>query len=184
MKKNYKIKVCVDRYNHVVYLIPIKVPRVILSTYFKEYSNLPRHKTSPTYIIDGSPTNEAVGDETVRGIRELLDKDQLNDLVGVEVYVDNVGTCSPGRSDAFESEKIVGSLKSSDWIVSSRLYLDFEYFTMPGKLLGDYKYEVRDMVVSTEAPLLGERLVWMEKVMSILIEWWCGKEEDKNIPNN
>ena len=183
MKENYKIKVCVDRYNHVVYLIPIKVPRSVLSTYFKEYSNLPRHKTS-TYELDQGPTGKAVGDETVRGIRELLDKDQLNDLVGVEVYVDDVGTRSPGRSDAFESEKIVGSLKSSDWIVSSRLYLDFEYFTMPGKLLGDYKYEVRDLVVSTEAPLLGERLVWMEKAMSELIEWWYGKKEDKSIPNN
>ena len=34
MKENYKIKVCVDRYNHVAYVVPIKVPRVILSTYF------------------------------------------------------------------------------------------------------------------------------------------------------
>ena len=86
MKENYKIKVCVDRYNHVVYLIPIKLPRSVLSTYFKEYSNLPRHKTS-TYELDQGPTGKAVGDETVRGIRELLDKDQLNDLVGVEFYI-------------------------------------------------------------------------------------------------
>lgn len=62
MKENYKIKVCVDRYNHVVYLIPIKVPRSVLSTYFKEYSNLPRHKTS-TYELDQGPTGKAVGDQ-------------------------------------------------------------------------------------------------------------------------
>lgn len=121
----------------------------------------------------------------MRGIRKLLDEDQLNDLVDVEIYVDDVIARFPNRSDIFKTGKIVGSLKSSDWIVSSRLYLDFEYFTMPGKLLGDYKYEVRDMVVSTEAPLLGERQVWMEKVMSMLIEWWYGKKkEDKSIPNN
>lgn len=30
MKKNYKIKICVDCYNHVAYVVPIKVPRVIL----------------------------------------------------------------------------------------------------------------------------------------------------------
>lgn len=178
MKKNYRIKVGLDRYNHVAYLIPIKVPRAVLSTYFKEHSDLPRHKTS-TYEIDWGPTNKAVGDETVRGIRELLDRDQLNDLVGVEVYVDDVGTCSPGRPDAFKSGKIVERLRSQDWIVKNRLYLDFEYFTRPGKLLGDYKYELHNKIVSAEPPLLGERKVWMEKVMSMLIEWWYGKEENK-----
>lgn len=125
-----------------------------------------------------------MGDKVVSGIRKLLNEEQLNDLVEVDVFVDNVVACSPDRSDNLKTEKIVGRLKSSDWIVSSRLWSDFKYYTMPGKLLGDYKYEVRDMVVNTEAPLLGERLVWMEKVMSILIEWWYGKKEDKSIPNN
>lgn len=182
MKKNYRIKVGLDRYNHVVYLVPIKVPRAVLDTYFSEHKNLPRHKTS-TYELNQGPTNKAVGDKTVSGIKELLNKDQLNDLVEVEVevYVDDVVACSPDRSDAFKSGKIVERLKSSDWIVRNRLYLDFEYFTRPGKLLGDYKYEFHNKVLSAEPPLLGERLIWMERVMSMLIEWWYGKEEDKGI---
>ena len=175
MKENYKIKVCVDRYNHVAYVVPIKVPRVILSTYFLESSNLPRNKTS-TYELDQGPTDKAVGDETVRGIRKLLDEDQLNDLVDVEIYVDDVIARFPNRSDIFKTGKIVERLKSQDWAVNNRVYSDFEYFTRPGKLLGNYRYEIYNKIVSSEPPLLGERQVWMEKVMSMLIEWWYGKK--------
>lgn len=47
---------------------------------------------------------------------------------------------------------------------------------------GNYKYEIHDKIISAEPPLLGERYIWMEEVMSMLIEWWYGKEkEDKGI---
>lgn len=181
MKKNYRIKICVDRYNHVAYVVPIKVPRVILSTYFSEVSNLPKHKTT-IYKLEKGPTDKAIGSEVVAGIRELLGKDQLGDLVSVEVYVDDITARFPNRSDIFKAGKIIGHFKSQDWAVSDRLYSDFEYFTRPGKLFASYNYEVHDKVVSSESPLLGMRPIWMEEVMSVLIEWWYGKEEeDKGI---
>ena len=180
MKKNYKIKICIDCYNHAAYVVPIKVPRVILSTYFLESSNLPKHKTT-IYKLDRGPTNKAIGNEVMAGVRELLSKDQLNDLVDVEIYVDDVIARFPNRSDIFKTGKIVERLKSQDWVVNNRVYSDFEYFTRPGKLLGNYRYEIYSKIVSSEPPLLGERYIWMEEVMSILIEWWYGKEEDKGI---
>ena len=178
MKKNYRIKVGLDRYNHVAYLVQIKVPRAVLSTYFKEHRNRPRHKTT-IYNLDRGPTDKAIGNEVMAGVRELLSKDQLNDLVDVEVYVDDVIARFHDRTDIFKTGKIVERLKSQDWMVSNRLYSNFEYFTRPGKLFSHYEYEFHNKIVSSESPLLGERYVWMESVMSMLIEWWYGKEEDK-----
>lgn len=180
MKKNYKIKICVDCYNHVAYVVPIKVPRVILSTYFSESSNLPKHKTT-IYNLDRGPTDKAIGNEVMAGVRELLSKDRLNDLVDVEVYVDDVIARFHDRTDIFKTGKIVERLKSQDWMVSNRLYSNFEYFTRPGKLFGNYKYEIHEKIVSSESPLLGVRPIWTEEVLSILIEWWYGKEKDKGI---
>lgn len=181
MKKNYKIKICVDCYNHVAYVVPIKVPRVVLSTYFSEVSNLPKHKTI-IYRLDRGPTDKAIGNEVMAGVRELLSKDQLGDLVSVEVYVDDVIARFLDRTDIFKAGKIVERLRSQDWMVSERMYSDFAYFTRPGKLFGNYKYEIHDKIISAEPPLLGERYIWMEEVMSMLIEWWYGEEkEDKGI---
>lgn len=183
MKRDYKIKVYVDCNDHVVCLIPIKVPKEVLSASFIEHRDLPRHDAIIYYIIDKGPTNKVVGDEMIRSVRELLKDSTSNDLVSVEVYVDDVTARFPNRSEILKTKNIVENLKNKDWKVCDWLWSDFEYFTMPGKLLGNYKYETSEMIVSTEPPLLGERSVWMEKVMSILIEWWYDKEENNSIPN-
>lgn len=183
MKRDYKIKVCVDCNDHVVCLVPIKVSKEVLSTSFLGRRDLPRHDAT-IYIIDKGPTNKVVGDEVIRSVRKLLKDNTSNDLVSVEVYVDDVTASFPNRSEILKTKNIVENLKNKDWKVCDLLWSDFEYFTMLGKLLGNYKYETCEMIVSTESPLLGERQVWMEKVMSMLIEWWYDKEENNYIPNN